>query len=131
MPLKRVPDWPARLHVMIDSAAELSFEWGMFDCALHVCNCIRTMTTVDPAADYRGKYSDEAGAARIYGSSFETFIAGITATLQMPEVPVNFAQRGDVVFIDNGTPQGAIGIVSLDGRFASCASEKGLTSVRI
>jgi hypothetical protein len=120
---------------MIESAAELSFEWGRFDCALHVCNCIRAIVGVDPAAEYRGKYSDEAGAATIFGgnsgASFEQFIATMCAALDFPEVPVTFARRGDVVFIDNGTPQGAIGVISTDGRFASCASDKGLVLVRI
>ena len=122
-----------RLHRIIESAAELSFEWGRFDCALHVSNCVRAITVgaVDPGAAYRGKYSDAAGAAAIYGTNFETFIAGICAGLGMPEVPVTFARRGDVVFIDNDTPQGAIGVISLDGRFASCASDKGLVLVRM
>ena len=42
-----------------------------------------------------------------------------------------FARRGDLLFIDNDTPQGAIGVVGLDGRFASCASGKGLVLVRL
>ena len=125
MTLKRFQDWPERLHRIIDSAGELAFEWGRFDCALHVCNCIRAMTGVDPAAQYRGTYSDEAGAAEIYGSSFETFIARIAASFGMAEIGVTFAHRGDLVFIENGTPQGAIGVVSSDGRFVSCVSEKG------
>lgn len=131
MKLTRFHDWPERLHRMIESAGELSFEWGKFDCALHVCNCIRALVDVDPAIEYRGKYSDEAGAAQIYGESFEQFIAKSCASLGFTEVPVTFARRGDVVFIDNATPQGAIGVVSSDGRFASCASEKGLVQVRI
>jgi hypothetical protein len=133
MPLQRVPDWPDRLHRMIESAAEVPFQLGTFDCCLHVCNCIRTMTVGAPdlAANYRGKYSDEAGAAQIYGASLEAFIANFAAELGCPEVPVTFARRGDVVFVDNGTPQGAIGVVSTDGRFASCASDKGLALVRL
>jgi hypothetical protein len=133
MPLKRVPDWPIRLHRIIESAAQLSFEWGTFDCALHVCNCIRAITvgSLDPAAAFRGKYSDEAGAAVIYGASFEEFIATTCTSLAFAEVPVTFARRGDVVFLNNGTPQGAIGVVSLDGRFASCASDKGLVLVHM
>ena len=133
MSLERVQDWPSRLHRMIESAAQLSFEWGRFDCCLHVANCVRTITKaeIDPAALYRGKYSDEAGAAAIYGDSLEAFIVKLTAELGCPEVPVTFAQRGDVIFLDNDTPQGAIGVVSLDGRFVSCAGEKGLILVRL
>jgi hypothetical protein len=131
--MTRVPNWPERLALMLESARELEFEWGRFDCALHVANCIRTITGIDedPAAAYRGKYSDEAGAAAIYGPSFEAFIEKLAADLESPEVPVTFARRGDVVFLDNRTLQGAVGIVSLDGRFASCASDKGLAMIRM
>ncbi|HEV3511993.1 MAG TPA: hypothetical protein VGS05_09845 [Candidatus Sulfotelmatobacter sp.] len=131
MSLQRVPDWRFRLGQIIESARQLEFEWGVFDCALHACNCIRAITGTDPAANYRGKYSDEAGAAEIYGASFEFFIASTAANLGLPEIPVTLAQRGDLVFLDNETAQGAIGVVSLDARFASCAGSKGLVLVRI
>lgn len=129
MPLTRRHDWHFRLAQILESAAELSFEWGTFDCALHAANCVRAATGVDLAAPYRGTYSDEAGAAKIYGESLETFVANLAVSSGMPEVPVTFARRGDMVFVDNGTAQGAIGIVSLDARFASCASD-GLVLVR-
>lgn len=129
--LERFPDWPERLHRIIDSARELEFEWGVFDCALHVGNCMRAIVDVDPSAEYRGKYSDEAGAAGIYGGSLQDFAARIFAGLECPEVAVTFARRGDVVFIDNDTEQGALGVVSTDGRFASCVTDKGLVLIRI
>lgn len=133
MSLQRLPDWRERLQRITESAAQLSFEWGKFDCALHVANCIRAMTVgeVDVAAEFRGKYSDEAGAEAIYGSDFQGFIVSMAAQFGMTEVPVTFAQRGDLVFLDNGTPQGAIGIVSPDARFASCAGQTGYVLVRI
>lgn len=131
MPLQRVPDWRFRLGQMIESARELQFEWGIFDCALHVSNCIRAITGTDPAESYRRTYSDEAGAAAIYGESFESFISTMASSLEMPEIEVTFAQRGDVVFVDNSTPQGAVGVVALDPRFAACVFEKGLILVRM
>jgi len=127
MTLKRCHDWRERLDRMIDSAREVPFEWGRFDCALHVANCVRAITgCADPAAAYRGKYSDEAGAAAVYGASLEAFIAAQAAALGLSEVTPTCAQRGDVVFVDNGTPQGAVGVVSCDARFASCASDRGM-----
>lgn len=130
--LKRLPDWRPRLGRIIDSAREVPFQWGMFDCALHVSNCIRAMTGCsDPAATFRGKYSDEAGAAAIYGPSLQQFIASQAQSLGFPEIPVTLARRGDVVFVDNATPQGCVGVVSLDGRYVSCAGEKGIVMVTI
>lgn len=134
--LQRVHDWPERLHRIIASAREVPFQWGRFDCALHVCNCIKAMTgdLVDPGAGYRGTYSTEAGADAIFLAGFSNlgdFAASIAATYSMPEVGVNYARRGDLVWVDNGTTYGALAIVGLDGRFATCASSAGLAHVRI
>jgi hypothetical protein len=131
MALQRVPDWRFRLGQIIESARELSFQWGTFDCALHVANCVRAMTGTDPAATYRGTYSDEDGAARIYGASLGDFIARTAQALGCAEIPPTLARRGDVVYVDNETPQGAIGVVSLDARFASCASDKGIVLIHL
>ena len=131
MSQQRLSDWRLRLDQTIDKARQLNFEWGVFDCALHVSNCIRATTGVDPAESYRGTYSDEAGAARIYGSNFEDFIASQSAALGLKEVPVTFARRGDVVFVDNNTTQGCVGVVSMDPRFVCCAGDKGLILVPI
>ena len=45
-----------------------SFVWGETDCIMSVCNHVWQTTGVDPAAPWRGTYSDEAGAAAIYGA---------------------------------------------------------------
>lgn len=130
--LKRHPDWRSRLGRMIESARELEFQWGTFDCALHVANCIRAITAcTDPAAGIRGTYSDAAGAAKLYGASFEQFIADQAAQLELEEVSPTFAHRGDAVFVDNDTPMGCVGIVTLDPRFAACAGEKGVVLIPI
>jgi|SRR5208282_3656288 len=131
MPLTRVRNWEAQLASLLASSSEVPFVWGSFDCALHVCNCIREISGVDPGESYRGKYSDEAGATAQFGSSLADFAAGIATTLGCPEVGVTFARRGDVVWIDNGTTHGALGVITLDGRFASCATDKGLVLVPI
>jgi len=50
--------------------------------------------------------------------------------------PITYAQRGDVVWLDNSTVDhpskyGALGIVSLDGRYAICMSEQGTKRVHL
>lgn len=131
MTLKRFPDWRERLARMLESAQQLSFEWGLFDCALHTANCIKAITGVDPAESYRRTYSDAAGAAGIFGDSFEEFLASSFAALGMPEIGVTFARRGDAVFVDNDTDQGAVGVVSLDARYVSCVTTKGSVLISI
>lgn len=132
MSLERKHDWRERLAAALQNAATARFEWGKHDCALHVCNCVEAMTGVDLAADYRGRYADEFGAAQIYGSSFEEFVSAVANAHGLVEVPPTMAGRGDVVFVENGTPHGALAIVSMDGRFACCVeSEEGLVMVRM
>lgn len=41
------------------------FVWGRTDCAMSVCRHVQSVTGIDPLADLRGKYSDEAGAQAI------------------------------------------------------------------
>lgn len=131
MPLQRLHDWPVRLDRILSTARYVTFEWGQFDCALFVCACIKAMTGADPGAPYLRTYANEAGAIAIYGGDLAAFAATKAAALGMPEVPVPYARRGDVVFVDNGTLHGALGIIGLDGRFALCASDTGMVMVRI
>ena len=77
------------------------------------------------AAAHRGKYSDEAGAIAIFGTDLGSFAATIAASFGMQEVPPTMARRGDAVHADNGTEYGCLGVVAMDGRFASCVSTKG------
>ncbi|MBN8292801.1 hypothetical protein JI664_12575 [Rhodobacter sp. NTK016B] len=58
---------------MSDSVAETlslwrrsAFEWGTLDCVLATCDHVLRVTGIDPAAPWRGSYSDEAGARAIY-----------------------------------------------------------------
>ncbi len=42
------------------------FIWGQTDCIMAMCNHVLAVTGKDPAAPWRGTYSDEAGAVAIY-----------------------------------------------------------------
>lgn len=128
--MKRFPAWEHRLHQEIERARGKSFAWGKFDCAMFACDCIEVMTGEDPAAAYRGKYSDEAGALQLVGDSLLRFAHDIAMACGMPPQHPNFARRGDLVLVNNGTPLGALGIVSHHGHFAWCAAD-GLARVKM
>jgi hypothetical protein len=130
MVVKRFPDWEIRLHQEIESARGKKFAWGSFDCALFACDCILAMTGEDLAAAYRGKYSDEAGAGKLVGESLLRFAHDVAMTAGMIPQHANFARRGDLVLVNNGTPLGALGIVSHHGHFAWCAAD-GLARVKM
>lgn len=135
--MMRAKDWIQRLHAEIEGSRKLPFAWGSFDCALFACNCVLTMTGVDPAADFRGKYHDEAGVEALFqanGGSLETLAAGVAAKIGLPEIrpALGFAGRGDLVLVDNaidGSFSRALGVVGMNGPIALCASEKGLARI--
>lgn len=119
-------DWELRLAGHFESSRDKLFEWGVFDCALAVCDAVLAMTGVDPGAEFRGKYSTEKEALTLLGDGLGAFVAPICARHNWPEIRPTFAQRGDVVLIQNGDPLHALGIVGLDGRHAFCVSDHGL-----
>lgn len=137
--MQRLPNWPRRLHQLIESSKAITFEWGRYDCAMFVIAAVREITGIDVGEALRGTYQDEAGAEAIFLTGFAdlgAFAASIATANQMPEVAPAFARRGDVVWVDNGTddnpsPYGALGIVGLDGRFAVCMSETGTKRVHM
>lgn len=130
----RFEDWPARLNRFIESRATRAFEWGTHDCSLFAADCVLELIGIDPAKEFRGKYSTEAGAYRalLTGTrayeTFDTAVDGIAADIGFAEVPPLTAQRGDVVLIDSlypPTPTGrpALGVVHLDGRIAAAGAD--------
>ena len=118
--LTRLPDWEARLHAYLDSVAATPFAWGSHDCALFVGDCVEAMTGVDPAAAYRGRYSNETGARlalRRYGQT--TLVATFDEAFG-PQVSTSRAHRGDIVQIDETTA----GVCM--GAFGYFVGDKGL-----
>jgi len=119
--MKRHSNWATRLHLLIESSKDVTFDWGKYNCGLFVARWIREATGVDLGTPYVGKATDEASAE---------------ANGMLEISPITYAQRGDVVWLDNSTPAnpskyGALGIVSLDGRYAVCMSEKGTVRVHL
>lgn len=58
------------------ASLDRAFVWGESDCFCWVCDWIAQVRGVDPAAPWRGRYRDEAGAAAFYGD------AGFTALVE-------------------------------------------------
>ena len=53
-----------RLNETIKAALGRPFLWGEFDCCLFAADCTASVCGVDPAENYRGKYTTETGAKR-------------------------------------------------------------------
>lgn len=112
--LMRFEDWPTRLDAFLESRKQTAFAWGEHDCCLFACDAIQTITGVDLAADYRGKYSTAKEALDLMGEEdIGDMMTRIGAQHGVVEVPVAYAQRGDAVLVEH--EHEALGIVALSG----------------
>lgn len=107
----------------------MPYEWAKNDCCSFVCDAIHVMTGTDTYADFRGTYTDEASAITamqtITGTTDKTgMVEFMTHKFEMEEIPVPFAQRGDVVLLSVG--EFSLAVVGLDGIKAVGLTEKGL-----
>lgn len=87
----RLPDWPERLADLLAERKRTPFAWGSHDCALFAADAVNAITGDDPAKNFRG-YDDEREALRIIHGA-----GGMRGLVDLPEKPIGFAQRGDVV----------------------------------
>ena len=136
MALKRKEYWDTRAyHDFLLSRAKTPFAWGEHDCALFAADGIEAITGVDIAADFRGKYHDEASAMAL----IRELTGGVTvadaaaycaekSALKEWAKPL-FAQRGDLVVAKQQSGLIA-GLVHLNGHVVA-AGENGLMVVPI
>jgi hypothetical protein len=133
MALRRKQDWEIlAFNDFLMERAKAPFAWGGNDCALFAADGIEAITGVDIASDFRGKYSDEAGAfaaiKEICGGATVAdaaiYCAGKHGLTEWP-MPL-MARRGDLVVFD--APSGALvaGLVHLSGRHIVAVGEQGL-----
>jgi hypothetical protein len=130
--IQRVIDWEQKLDRFVAERAQSPFVWGRHDCCIFACDAVLIMTDVDLAADFRDKYSSASGALRMlkaYGGTVEMLAEEIADQFCIFEVPVLYAQRGDVVLLPSNNDGPALGIVSLDGWNCLGAGPEGLVKV--
>jgi hypothetical protein len=136
--MTRQQHWATRsYHEFLLNRAKAPFAWGTNDCALFAADGVKAITGVDIAADFRGKYTDEASAltairdicsgttvadAAVYCASK----AGLTELTH----PLK-AQRGDLVVCKNADGTPIAGLVHLNGRHVVTVSTKGLVRLSI
>lgn len=128
----RVKRWDTdALHRYLTARMKMPFAWATNDCATFAADGILAMTGVDVAADFRGKYSDEASAAAAIaavcgGKTVEDAAAWSAAKYGLAEwaEPLR-AQRGDLAIVMNGTSPAA-GLVHLNGSRVAIPGETGL-----
>jgi len=131
--MQRFEDWDIRLGAAFEAAQSKPFAWGDHDCMTHACTMIHAMTGVDPYADFRGKYKTSLGALKqIKARGSETLldlVEDLTEKHGMKEIPVAFAQRGDLVYFDVDQ-YGAFAIVHHNGIHTIGVGESGLMRLK-
>lgn len=93
----RLQDWRTQFGALVQSRARTPFAWGRNDCALWAADCVWAITGADPAADLRGAYSTEFGAARVLLQ--RGGLAQIATDALGPPIAPLLATVGDVVLV--------------------------------
>lgn len=132
MPLERTQHWATReLHDFLLARASKPFAWGENDCCLFAADAVLSFTGVDLAADFRGRYNDEASALALVkqitgGSTIADAAAYCAAKHGLEELPQPlFAQRGDLVLVED-SGRLISGVVHLSGRHVAAVGKDGL-----
>lgn len=99
--LTRLPDWDRRLTCLVSSMEDAPSVWGLTDCLLTALDAVVAVTGFDPAADIRGRYKTEAGAARILRKRGLVDVEDALASLFEPIGRLS-ARRGDVGVVEQG-----------------------------
>lgn len=93
----RFANWPVRLADFIESRRETPFQWGKADCCLFAADAVLAMTGRDFAASFRNTYDSALSARRIIADA-----GGVPSLVPFAEIEPGYAQRGDVVMLDEG-----------------------------
>ena len=128
--MTRSDDWQARLEAFLSKHQFDSFHYGRWDCCLFVCDAIREMTGIDPAAAFRGSYSSQVEArraVRAYGTTVQAVVEAVAVQYGMPETGVLHARRGDVALLRRNCGRDySLGLVALNGYEIVLTSSMGL-----
>ena len=102
--VRRYDDWPIRLDEVVKEKEQVPFKWGTHDCCLFAADVVATITGIDAAERFRGKYKTEKGAYRILKkltgyTELDKALREVMAWYDFkPKAPMK-AQRGDFVVI--------------------------------
>lgn len=120
----KVKNWERKLTEFIQARRKRRFKWGKDDCALFAADCVKHITGVDYAEEFRGKYSDEKGAKSVLIKEGKGTLLKTIDTKLIRYSSALLASRGDVVYY-----KGALGICG--GGSCYFYSHKGITNVPI
>jgi hypothetical protein len=91
--------WEQRLADVLTDAQTRAFAYGAWDCCLFACAAIGALTGTDPAASFRGRYTDEDSCASVLNThgGILSIAERAANTGGFARITPREAQRGDVV----------------------------------
>ena len=108
--MKRLPDWPKRLHDFVDGVKRQPFDWGTHNCATFAAGAVEAMTGERLVKGYR--FKTERGALSAMKRAGFDNLADMAAS-KLEEIHISQAQLGDIAAIPADTPFGfVLGIVN-------------------
>lgn len=123
----RMKDWEPRLIAYLSGLKALPFVPGTHDCALFTAGAVEAMTSIDFAAEWRGRYKTLKGGQRaLKKAGFADHVALAAALFEA--VPPAFAHRGDIAVVTGADGVAALGIVQGEGVYV--LKPEGLAVVR-
>jgi hypothetical protein len=123
-----MPDLRTSLFQFLDQSARRRFEWGVCDCVLDVADWLDRALGLSIADEYRGTYSDEAGATAILGPG------GIEGAMSAKAAEIGLAetrepQFGDVAVVTAGQGKPMAAVLMPSGRWRM-KTERGIALSR-
>ncbi len=119
--MKRTDGWERRFSAFLTARKAMPFQWGKNDCLMMQADGVLSCTGFDPGAQWRGIYSDEAGAYALldqYGGHEGIITAGMGFP---PHEQYLRATRGDVCLLNLPGNQPLSGIVDDSGQWITTA----------
>lgn len=108
--MSRLPNWREALRDYLAAHARTVIRPGQHDCITWSAGARAAMTGIDVMAGHRGSYSSiEEGLQLCLQHGFEDHVAAVTQGLE--EIPVAYAQVGDLVEMEGADGLAAMGIV--------------------
>lgn len=103
----KLPNFYVLLPQFTQQRRRMPYAWGTNDCVTFAADAVLAITGVDPIADIRGTWNDEASAMAVL-AGLGGLIAAVDA--KFPRVDKNFAQIGDLCLVKdaNGQPSLAV-----------------------
>lgn len=114
----RHPKWEERFIAYLAEVADKPHAYGSHDCMTHAGRVIEAVAGRDVYSEHLGKYTDERSSIRYLKSlGFASPEAMLDSLLR--DVPIGFAQRGDLVLLPDGIPAPVVGseaaMIGVDG----------------